>query len=79
MAPFNAPPVLPNANPVPARCGDWPFHVRLAYTNPCSSSQNYVVNFSDTYADDCLHGSHTPQARRADFDQNLCVVGRDCH
>lgn len=77
MAPFNAPPVLPNANPVPVRCGDWPFHVRFAYTNPCSSTQNYVVNFSDTYANDCLHGSHTPQALRADFDQKACVVGDD--
>ena len=73
MAPFNAPAVLPHANPVPARCNDWRFHNRFAYTNPCSSRENYRINFSATYADDCLHGSHTPQAHRNDFDQRLCA------
>jgi hypothetical protein len=73
MAPFNAPAVLPHANPVPARCNDWRFHNRFAYTNPCSSRENYRINFSATYADDCLHGSRTPQAQRNDFDQRLCA------
>jgi hypothetical protein len=73
MAPFNAPAVLPHANPVPARCNDWRFHNRFAYTNPCSSRENYRIDFSATYADDCLHGSRTPQAQRNDFDQRLCA------
>jgi hypothetical protein len=73
MAPFNAPAMLPMVNPVPGRCHSRQYFNRHTYTNPCSSRQNFRVNFSPTYADDCLHGSHTPQRVRNDFTPYLCA------
>jgi len=68
MAPFNAPAVLPNGF-APARCHSWRYFNRRVYTNPCSGPHNYRVNFSPRYADDCLHGSHTPQGVQNNFNQ----------
>jgi hypothetical protein len=73
MAPFNAPAMLPTVNPVPIRCHSRRDFNRHTYTNPCSTRRNFRINFSPRYADDCLHGSHTPQGSHNDFDQSPCA------
>lgn len=65
--------MLPMVNPVPTRCHSWRFFKRHVYTNPCSNGQNFRINFSPRYADNCLHGSQTPQWAHNNFLQHTCV------